>query len=243
MGGSMSGGGGFGGGGGSSSGSRGAGGGGGGGWGGAKRGADGMTASQRAQTRDSRLGMKTGTTWHGNTAVGRPGKMASGFATMAKPTQGFGMGPSKQTFGNLKDLSGRPVMAGGGMAKPAMNKQPQPAGAPPPGQPLAPHPFSGLTKPMLPGLFGGGFAPYQYTSMGPWPGQSAIPNNPPVYRPAPGNKMFYDRVPQDGNKMSTSNRVNNIQSGDGWLNNGWGGYGWNKNGSGGGFGGGGGGGW
>ena len=224
MGGSMSGGSGWGGSGGSGSGA----GGGGGGWGSNLRGADGMTASQRAQTRDSRLGLQTGNTWHGNTAFGRPGQQAYGFATSSNQGATFGQRPTMQTFSNFRRPDGSAMFPGAGgsvqapnafagaammqqqMMRPQARPQPggpQPAGAPPPGQPLTPHPFPGLTKPMLPGFFGGGVAPYQYNSMGPWPGQSAIPNNPPVYTPAIG--------------------VNNIQSGDSWLNNGYGAYGWN----------------
>ena len=252
MGGSMSGGGGWGGSGGSGSGA----GGGGGGWGSNFRGADGMTASQRAQTRDSRLGLQTGNTWHGNTAFGRPGQQAYGFATSSNQGATFGQRPTMQTFSNFRRPDGSAMFPGAGgsvqapnaFAGAAMMQQqmmrpqarpkpggPQPAGAPPPGQ--------------SPGFFGGGFQPP--ATMGPWPGQGTWPRktvpwtNPPVYpptnpfgfrpgayKPAPGNKMFYDRVPQDGNKMSTSNQVNNIQSGDGWLNNGWGGYGWNTGGGG-----------
>ena len=46
------------------------------------RGADGMTASQRAATRDSRLGLSTGTTWKGNTAYGPAGGRATGFTNV-----------------------------------------------------------------------------------------------------------------------------------------------------------------
>ena len=192
------------------------------------RGSDGMTATERARTRDSRLGVSTGTTWHGNTAYGRPGQQADGYATSSDQGETFGQRPTMQTFSNYRRPDGSAMFPGasGGVRAPnaaagaAMMQQqmtrpqarpqpagPQPAGAPPPGQPVGPHPFPGLTKPMLPGLFGGGVAPNQYTSMGPWPGQSAIPNNPPVYTPSIG--------------------INNIQSGDRWLNNGYGAYGWN----------------
>jgi hypothetical protein len=116
MGGSMSGGGwgGFGG-----SGSGGSGGGG--GWGGNLRGADGMTASQRAQTRDSRLGLQTGNTWHGNTAFGRPGQQAYGFATSSNQGATFGQRPTMQTFSNFRRPDGSAMFPGAGGSVQAPN--------------------------------------------------------------------------------------------------------------------------
>lgn len=92
-----------------------------GGWGSNLRGRDGLTASQRAQTRDSRLGLKTGTTWHGNTAFGQPGQMAAGYTTMSNQGSGFGMRPTMENYSNYRNLDGSPMFPGAGGSVQAPN--------------------------------------------------------------------------------------------------------------------------
>lgn len=92
------------------------------GGGGSLRGADGMTASQRAATRDSRLGLKTGATWKGNTAYGPAGGRAAGFTNVRTgggrmtKTQRDAVGPgtmprsvSPSQSGPAKSPNARPI--------------------------------------------------------------------------------------------------------------------------------------
>lgn len=62
----------------------------------------------------SRTGLSTGTTTYGNTAFGRPGGMAQGYATRdARSLAAAGMAPTLGTFGQFNTMQGLPV--GGGL--------------------------------------------------------------------------------------------------------------------------------
>jgi len=124
-------------------------------------------------------GLTTGSTWYGNTAFGQPGGMAQGYATRGANGQ----------FGNFRSLSGAPMQGGFTSANgfPGIMQQrtpinpasmPMPSsvtGALPPSAALPPvaRPYVGVPPSVMP--------PAPPPRMGPWPGQSAIPPNPPVW--------------------------------------------------------------
>jgi len=61
----------------------------------------------------SRTGLTTGTEWKGNTAFGRPGSMATGYATRdARSLANAGMGPTLGSYGQFRDMQGNPMFAG-----------------------------------------------------------------------------------------------------------------------------------
>lgn len=62
---------------------------------------------------NSRTGLGTGATMYGNTAFGRPGGMATGYATrdMASLARA-GMGPTMGSYGNFRGLNGQQMFAG-----------------------------------------------------------------------------------------------------------------------------------
>lgn len=84
----------------------------GGGFGGGANGGMGAGAGRNGGY-DNRTGLGTGATMYGNTAFGRPGGMATGYATrdMASLARA-GMGPMAGSYGNFRDLNGQQMFAG-----------------------------------------------------------------------------------------------------------------------------------
>lgn len=95
------------------SGSSGAGGLGNGGIGGG-RGAGGMGGGAgRNGGAGSQTGLSTGKDWYGNTAFGRSGGRATGYATRdARSLAKAGMGPTMGAFGQFKTMQGQPMFGG-----------------------------------------------------------------------------------------------------------------------------------
>lgn len=61
----------------------------------------------------SRTGLETGTQWHGNTAFGTPGGMATGYATRDARSLGqAGMGPTRGEYGQFQTMQGHPMFGG-----------------------------------------------------------------------------------------------------------------------------------
>lgn len=61
----------------------------------------------------SRTGVTTGSTWHGNTAFGRPGGMAQGYATRDPGSlAAAGMRPVAGAFSQFNTLQGKPMIGG-----------------------------------------------------------------------------------------------------------------------------------
>jgi len=75
----------------------------------------------------SRTGMSTGKDWYGNTAFGRPGGMATGYAMRdAASLRAAGMGPTMGSFGQFRTLQGNAMFPGlnnPGMSMRGMNAQ------------------------------------------------------------------------------------------------------------------------
>lgn len=71
------------------------------------------------------LGITTGKTWHGNTAFGPAGGMATGYATNSR--LGSGMGPSVGSFSNFRNLDGSAMIGGGLQNRAIAARNPQQA--------------------------------------------------------------------------------------------------------------------
>ena len=161
-------------------------------------------------------GMTTGTQWHGNTAFGRPGGTVQAYG-MRDPRSlaNAGMGPTMGSYSGFKTPQGQAMFPGMNQSFQGMNmgqalgqaqqqwglmNQLNNMHSNPAGQPMAPEPgvIPGVRLPPPQAVIPPAPvpqpppAPYVPGSMAPWPGQSAIPNNPPVYSPppAPGSTHY-----------------------------------------------------
>lgn len=71
------------------------------------------------------LGLRTGSTIHGNTAFGPAGGMSQGYATNSR--LGSGMGPSVGSFSNFRNLDGSAMIGGGLQNRAIAARNPQQA--------------------------------------------------------------------------------------------------------------------
>jgi hypothetical protein len=146
-----------------------------------------------------------------------------------------------ENYSNFRNLDGSQMFPGAGGSVQApnafagaamMQQQMRPQTTP---QPSGPHPAGAPA-----------YDPYAFPTMytypplddtpvigGPWPGQATWPTqqvpytNPPIYRPNTQTPLPPGYNPPFNNNYVPGTGINNIQSGDSWLNNGWGATGWN----------------
>ena len=132
----------------------------------------------------SRTGVTTGAEWKGNTAFGRPGSMADGYAMRdARSLGAAGMGPTLGSYGQFRDMQGNPMFGNSpvqGQSFYGMNI----------GQALSQAQRAQARQPVsVPGLLGGAPVAASAPSYPAVEQEMALPTNPPSFV----NNPFVDK--------------------------------------------------